>query len=89
MRYLLVLLLLAGCASTGEVIPVGKGSYTVSAQMGGQFPAWSDVKELALKKANAYCDGLGNEMIVGKWDTHGARGWTPLNAELTFQCAQR
>lgn len=82
-------LLLASCASTGEVIPVGRDTYTVSAEMAGQFPSWSDVKGLALKRANQYCDGLGKQMVAGTWETHGARGWTPLNAELTFQCVAK
>jgi hypothetical protein len=54
--------------------------------MSGQFPSWSDVKQLAMKRANEHCGGMGRYMTIEKWETHGARGWTPLNAELTFQC---
>ncbi len=25
-------------------------------------------------------------MTIVDWETHGARGWTPLNAELKFKC---
>ncbi|AOE49416.1 hypothetical protein [Kangiella sediminilitoris] len=78
--------LLAGCATTSEVIPVGKETYRVSAEMGGQFPSWSDVKGLALKKANEFCQSKNMYMVEKDWVTHGSRGWTPLNAELTFTC---
>ena len=79
----------AGCVSVSEVIPVGKSKFTVSSEMAGQFPSWSEVKQLALKRANTHCESLGKVMTVDKWETHGARGWTPLNAELTFECVER
>ena len=79
----------AGCVSVSEVIPVGKSKFTVSSEMAGQFPSWSEVKQLALKRANTHCESLGRVMTVDKWETHGARGWTPLNAELTFECVER
>ena len=82
----LLIVLSFGCASVSDVVPVGKDTYRVSSQMGGQFPSWSDVKGLSLKRANEYCRETGKYMVEGKWETHGARGWTPLNAELTFQC---
>lgn len=76
----------AGCVSVSDVVPVGKSKFTVSSEMAGQFPSWSEVKQLALKRANTHCESLGKIMTVDKWETHGARGWTPLNAELTFEC---
>ena len=86
MIFVLAVLGAAGCVSVSEVIPVGKDTYTVSAEMSGQFPSWSDVKQLAMKRANEHCGSMGRYMTIGKWETHGARGWTPLNAELTFEC---
>lgn len=81
-----LVVLFSGCASVSEVFQVGKDTYRVSAEMAGQFPSWSDVKGLALKRANNYCREKGRYTLEKKWETHGARGWTPLNAELTFQC---
>lgn len=77
---------IGGCSSVSGVIPVGKDKYRVSSEMGGQLPSWSDVKDLSLKRANEFCDKKGRYMEEGNWVTHGARGWTPLNAELTFKC---
>ena len=84
----LLAMVCAGCVSVSEVVPVGKSKFTVSSEMVGQFPSWSEVKQLALKRANKHCDSLGKVMTVDKWETHGARGWTPLNAELTFECVE-
>lgn len=82
----LITITLLGCASTSEVMPVGKDTYRVSAEMGGQLPSWADVKGLALTEANKFCQEKNMYMEEGGWETHGARGWTPLNAELTFKC---
>ena len=82
----LLALACVGCVSVSEVIPVGKNTYTVSAEMSGNFPSWSEVKQLAMKRANEHCGSMGRYMTIEKWETHGARGWTPLNAELTFHC---
>ena len=79
-------LFIIGCSSVSNVSPVGKDTYRVSSEMSGQFPSWSDVKGLSLKKANEFCKARGGYMKEGEWETHGARGWTPLNAELTFSC---
>lgn len=80
------LFLFAGCSSVSNVVPVGKDTYRVSSEMGGQFPSWADVKGLSLERANRYCLERKMYMVEKGWETHGSRGWTPLNAELTFQC---
>jgi hypothetical protein len=90
MRYFFILVLvLAGCASVSDVFPVGKDTYTVSSKLGGPGSSWSEAKQLAIAKGNEYCAGLGKQMVVGKFDTHGVRGFSPLNAELTFQCVEK
>lgn len=91
MRRLFVLLglVLTACSSVGEVLPTGADTYTVSSRMGGQFPAWSEVKSLSIKRANEFCRSQNKQMTVVSWDTHGARGWTPLEAELTFKCSSQ
>ena len=83
---LAITVVVSGCSSVSNVMPVGKDTYRVSSEMGGQFPSWTDVKNLSLKKANEFCDAKGQYMKEGDWETHGARGWAPLNAELTFKC---
>ncbi|MGZ3241862.1 MAG: SHOCT domain-containing protein [Burkholderiaceae bacterium] len=77
---------LVGCASTSEVSPIGPDTYTVASSMSGNFPSWSEVKALAIKQANTFCENKNRQMTIVDWVTHGARGWTPLNAELKFKC---
>lgn len=78
--------LITGCVSISEVIRVDRDTYRVSSGMSGNFPSWPEVKGLALKRANEYCGEHDKYMQEVSWETHGARGWTPLNAELTFRC---
>jgi hypothetical protein len=84
----LAALALAACSTVSEVLPVGVGTYSVSSRMGGQLPAWSEVKALSIKRANEFCAARNEQMAVGGWETHGARGWTPLDATLTFKCVK-
>ena len=79
-------LTLLACSSVSEVIKLGNNTYTVSSSMSGNFPAWSEVKQLALKNAVTKCESMNKYTEVVKYDTHGARGWSPLNVELTFKC---
>ena len=80
--------MLVSCASVSEVIQMGKNTYTVSSSMSGNFPSWSEVKQLALKEAVKKCKSINLYTEVVKYETHGARGWTPLNVELTFKCIE-
>lgn len=81
------LIALAGCQSVGQTLPVGVDTYKVSSESSKLFASWSDVKDLSIKRANDFCDGMKKTMTVVSWETHGVRGWTSLNAELTFKCA--
>jgi len=83
---LMTSLTIASCASVSEVIKINENTYTVSASMSGSFPSWSEVKQLALKRAIKKCESIGRGTEVIKYETHGVRGWTPLDAELTFKC---
>lgn len=81
---------LSACSIVGKVLPVSPDTYTVGSQMGGQFwtfrPSFSEVKALAINRANEFCTTKNKTMAIVSWDTHGLRGFTPLEAELTFKC---
>lgn len=79
-----------GCTTTEGVQPVGKDTYMLSTTTYGGVKSWSTVKADALKQANAYCDAHGQQMELAKdIDTSGARGWTPMNTDLTFKCTAK
>ena len=61
--FLAVLSILAGCASAGEPIAIGKDSYLVSAE-GGGVVAPGKIQEAALQKAQAFCTKMGKRMMV-------------------------
>jgi hypothetical protein len=87
---IIIALTLAGCTSVSTIIPIGLDVFTVGSTMGGQFwtfgPSWPEVKALSLVQSNKFCNERGQYMEVIRWETHGVRGWTTLNAELTFRC---
>jgi hypothetical protein len=77
---------LAGCQTVSNVSPAGSGNYTVSSEVRGGLSSWSEVKALTVGKAIEYCTAQGKDMQQIDTKTHGARGWTPQEAELTFRC---
>ncbi|QAB15119.1 hypothetical protein [Hydrogenovibrio thermophilus] len=79
-------LLIVSCSSVTKVTKVGKDTYTVGSQVRGGMTSWAEVKQMALTEADAYCSSLGQELVSSNIETHGARGWTPQEAEVTFKC---
>ena len=77
---------LAPCTSISEVTPAGDGHYTVTTQVRGGMTSWGEIKATSLKRADDYCRQQGRQMHQVNMQTHGVRGWTPQEAELTFAC---
>jgi hypothetical protein len=84
---LAALTMLAACTTVSDVTPAGDGRYTVTTQVRGGMTAWGEVKASSLKRADDYCRQQGKQMHQVELQTHGVRGWTPQEAELTFSCA--
>ena len=84
-RIFFVCLFLVGCASVGDVLPIGVDTYTVSSRISGGR-SWPKVKALGIERANEFCEEKSKRMEVINWTTHGVRGWSPLDAELSFKC---
>jgi hypothetical protein len=76
----------AGCSTVSDVVPIGKDTYMVGSEARGGFTSNTEVAELALKRANAYCAGLGKKMLLTNINTSGVQGWTPQNSQIEFQC---
>lgn len=74
------------CTSVSDVTPAGDGNYTVTTQVRGGMTPWGEVKATSLKRADEYCRGQGKRMHQVNMQTHGVRGWSPQEAELTFAC---
>jgi hypothetical protein len=54
-------------------------------QMGG-MKSHAAVRADTINKANAYCAGMGEKLLLKDSESSGARGWTPIEATITFQC---
>ncbi len=80
-------LMLAACTTVSEVTPAGSGNYTVTTQVRGGMTSWGEIKASSLKRADEYCRQQGKQMDQVAMETHGVRGWTPQEADLTFRCS--
>ena len=79
--------MLAACTTVSEVTPAGSGNYTVTTQVRGGMTPWGEIKASSLKRADEYCRQQGMQMDQVAMETHGVRGWTPQEADLTFRCS--
>jgi putative hemolysin len=83
-----VLLIVAGCASTG-VVPIGSDTYMIgkrSAQAGFGPPvqAQADV----YKEATAYCAKQGKSLETVKLDAQDSGFARPGSVQLQFRCVE-
>jgi hypothetical protein len=82
-------LTLFGCASTGEVVSVGKDTYMVSGW--GKSPggySGSEVKAAAIKKANEFCVAQGRRAQVVSAGQRDMSFGVNANAEIQFMCLE-
>jgi uncharacterized protein YceK len=81
-----IVAVVAGCTTISDVTPAGDGNYTVTTQVRGGMTPWGEIKASSLKRADEYCRQQGKQMHQVNMQTHGVRGWTPQEADLTFSC---
>jgi hypothetical protein len=83
------LLTLVGCTSITPVTSLGGGKYMLGYQRRGGLDSWTEVKSNAIAEANKYCAINDKNAELIDTDEQGARGWTPMNVEVTFRCIDR
>lgn len=79
-------LLLAGCQTISEVMPIGKDSYMVGANVRGGLVSDAEVTALSVRKANEWCAGQGKQMELTNSTNSGTQGWTPQQSQVMFKC---
>lgn len=86
MKKMLVLisLVLSGCSTVGDVMPISGDTYSVTTS--GHHTSWAGLKASSIQSARSFCEAQNKQMALVGWDTNGIRGWTPQEAELTFNC---
>lgn len=88
MRYLVVLLL-AGCATTSQVVPHGTDGYLVNVDDPSGSHSTGALQRMAIAEATRYCEKQGKMMRVREATSSGAYGWTGTSANLVFACAEK
>jgi hypothetical protein len=58
-----LLILMAGCVSSPEVVLIGNGHYMVTGRASGPLNAGKDTMQAA-KTAKAYCAKLSKQMVI-------------------------
>lgn len=83
---LMLAALLAGCASTTGVVPVGQNTFMIAREDNGPAASLGALKAATFKEANAFCVGQAKAMQVTKEnDTPRSLGQFPQTT-LQFQC---
>jgi hypothetical protein len=82
---ILLALFLFGCATTSDIVPMGKDSYMVNIDSYTSVSP-GEVTTQAAKTANAYCDKQGKHMIVRRMDSSGIPWLTTLSTSFVFSC---
>jgi len=80
-----VALILTGCVSASEVVPVGNGRYMITGRASGGLNAGKETTE-ATKEANAYCAKQNRRMVLQNLDKTGNAAVFGENINLTFSC---
>lgn len=90
LKYLIPVLLLAGCASNSGIVPMGNDTYMVSRQAATGFSGMGTLKADAMREAYAQCQKTGKRVEV--IETIDAKppyifGNFP-KTEIRFQCVE-
>jgi|SRR5450432_3052268 len=79
--------LVAGCASTSGVVPLGGDTYLISRSEKGFDTTGSRVKADSLKEANQFCASKGKQLEVTKaTDRDMVPFKSDAQAEIEFRC---
>lgn len=82
-------LVTAGCSSVSAVTSTGPNSYMVGSNAHGGFSSDTEVKALAINRANEFCAGQGKVAQVTGSSSSGVQMWTPQNSEVQFACVAK
>jgi hypothetical protein len=82
---ILAVLVLAGCVSASDVVPIGNGRYMITGRASGGLNAGKETTE-ATKEANTYCAKQNKQMVLQNLDKTGNAAVFGENINLTFTC---
>jgi hypothetical protein len=81
--------ILAGCATSTGVVPIGGGNYSIAREDNGPTASLANIKAAAYRDANNFCAGQGKDVhINGSTDTPRSFGQFP-QVEVRFSCVAK
>ena len=79
-------IILTGCGSTGDVLPMGPDTFIVSASK-HYTSGGAEAQSNALSAANTHCASLGKEILVKNTSSNYAAAF--YNFSVTFRCLDK
>ena len=86
MRLAFCVLLLAGCASTSDVVSTGPDTYLVTAHGSPGVSSGGAQKVKAIREAESYCKSKGKTYQVLKAEDQASGFGRAASAEVEFRC---
>lgn len=84
---LVIVVALAGCGSTSEVVRAGPDTYMISSGGGMYEQNPSGIRQEVYEQANEYCDNMGKTMVpVDTNERQYQLGRHTASVSLTFKC---
>jgi len=83
--FLLILIVVSGCAQSTGILKMGPDTYSVITHQDPQFGGISVAKKRAINEANQYCTSLGKEILVSNTSLSGSTG----TVDVTFLCLSK
>jgi hypothetical protein len=81
-----VALLISGCVTMTDPVPMGEGRYMISLNARGGFQNNGELLAQSIKRANDFCTVQGLHADVLSTQTSGVQMWTPQDNQVVFRC---
>jgi hypothetical protein len=78
-------LLLAGCVTTTDVVPIGNNQFMLTGHASGGLNAGKGTAAAA-QKASAYCSSQHKSLVVVNTELHGMAAVGGESTNLVFRC---
>jgi hypothetical protein len=84
--WLVCALIVAGCVTIEEPVPVGKDTYMISLGARGGFSTNAQLLTATIKNAGQFCAAKGLNIDVLSTRSGGVQMWTPQENQVVFRC---
>jgi len=78
--------LLVGCVTVTDPVPVGKDTYMIGLGAHGGFSSDAELLSQSIKAATAFCASQHRTIEVQSTNASGVQMWTPQSNQVFFKC---